>query len=271
MYVTDVEFGSDGKTVVASVFRDNQVITGGGIYVSHDGGDNWSRPPSGIVPTCLRAGPVVDGASDVLVRTIAGPLPCDMERTPIHTSAYSVSYAPDVRGLWYVGTDFGIAVSADDGATWSHHRIDLSIPLAADRQQDAAQSVLAFPGGTVLALTRTGLYRSDDRGDHWRLIIADDSSNFAPSGGNVGNSGNKMDRSPDAPWAFIFKKFIHDSSDPRGGSGRLYFYELDTETKTLFRCRKDSRVVPSSAFRKTRRREARTFRCGWAKAGTGTM
>lgn len=233
VYVTDVEFGSDGKTVVASVFRDNQVITGGGIYVSHDGGDNWSRPPSGIVPTCLRAGPVVDGASDVLVRTTASPLPCDMERTPIRTSAYSVSHAPDVRGLWYVGTDFGVAVSADDGATWSHHRIDLSIPLAADRQQDAAQSILAFPGGTVLALTRTGLYRSDDRGNHWRLIIADDFSNFAPSGGNVGNSGNKMDRSPSAPWAFIFKKFIHDSSDPRGGSGQLYFYELDTEMKTL--------------------------------------
>ena len=41
VYATDVEFGPDGKTIVASVFRDNQVITGGGIYVSHNGGDSW--------------------------------------------------------------------------------------------------------------------------------------------------------------------------------------------------------------------------------------
>jgi hypothetical protein len=233
VYVTDVEFGSDGKTVIASVFRDNQIVTGGGIYVSHDGGDSWKRPPSGIVPTCERPGLPGGGTTELLARTTEVVLPCDTVRTPIRTSAYSVSHAPDVPGLWYVGTDFGVAVSTDDGATWSHHRLDLTIPLATDRQQDAAQSVLAFPGGMVLALARNGLYRSDDRGNHWRLVIPDDFSNFAPSGGNVGSSGNKMDRSPFAPWAFIFKKFIHDPGDPRGGSGQMWFYELDTETKTL--------------------------------------
>ena len=225
VYVTDVEFGADGKTIVASVFRDNQVVTGGGIYVSHDGGDSWSRPPSGIVPTCLRIGPVVGEPPEALASTTEAALPCDMVRTPIRTSAYSVSHAPDVPGLWYVGTDFGVAVSADNGATWSHHRIDVTIPLALDRQQDAAQSVLAFSGGTVLALTRGGLYRSNDRGVHWRMVIADDFSNFAPASGNVGNSGNKMDRSPYAPWAFIFKNFKSDGDT-------LWFYELDTETKT---------------------------------------
>ena len=233
VYVTDVEFGGDGKTIVASVFRDNQVVTGGGIYVSHNGGDSWSRPPSGIVPTCLRIGPVVGETPEVLARATEAALPCDMVRTPIRTSAYSVSRAPDVPGLWYVGTDFGVAVSVDDGATWSHHRIDVNIPLKPDRQQDAAQSVLAFPGGTVLALARTGLYRSDDRGVHWRLVIADDFTNFAPSDGNVGTSSNKMDRSPYAPWAFIFKNFKYDPSDPRKGSGQLWFYELDTGTTTL--------------------------------------
>jgi hypothetical protein len=232
VYVTDVEFGSEGTTIVASVFRDNQVVTGGGIYVSHNGGDSWSRPPSGIVPTCLRPGPVINEPPEVLTRTTEAALPCDMVRTPIRTSAYSVSRAPDVPGLWYVGTDFGVAVSADNGATWSHHRLDVNIPLSSDRQQDAAQSVLAFPGGTVLALARTGLYRSDDRGVHWRLVIADDFNNFAPMGGNVGLSGNKMDRSPYAPWAFIFKMFKSDSNHPRKGFGQLWFYELDTGMMT---------------------------------------
>ncbi len=109
VYVTDIEFGADGKTIVASVFRDNQVVTGGGIYVSHNGGDSWSRPPSGIVPTCLRIGPVVGEPPEALARTTEAALPCDMVRTPIRTSAYSVSHAPDVPGLWYVGTDFGVA------------------------------------------------------------------------------------------------------------------------------------------------------------------
>ncbi|HEX6121271.1 MAG TPA: hypothetical protein VFZ03_17625 [Dongiaceae bacterium] len=233
IYVTDVEFAAAGKTVVASVFRDNQVVTGGGIYVSHDGGDDWSRPPTGIVPTCRRVGPaddVTDTDLEPVTSAALAAFPCDAVRTPARTSAYSVSAAPDIRGLWYVGTDFGVAVSADDGATWKHHRIDPSVPLAADRQQDAAQSVLAMPGGIVLALMRGGLYRSDDRGRHWRRVIDDDFSMFAPMGGNTGLSGNKMDRSPSAPWAFIFKKY---QPAPAKGSGQVWFYELDTETKTL--------------------------------------
>lgn len=233
VYVTDVEFSAHGDTVVASVFRDNQVVTGGGVYVSRDGGDSWSRPPTGIVPTCQRPGPVNGEIDPALENATAAAPPCDAVRTPVRTSAYSVSAAPDVPGLWYAGTDFGVAVSADDGATWKHRRIDPSTPLTTDRQQDAAQSVLAMPGGTVLALMRTGLYRSDDRGSHWRRVIEDDFRNFAPMDSNVGISGNKMDRSPFAPWAFIFKNYKFDPNDPRKGSGQLWFYELDTDTKTL--------------------------------------
>jgi predicted outer membrane repeat protein len=75
VYVTDVEYGADGNTVVATVFRDNQTQTGGGggIYVSRTNGDFWARPPTGIVP--------------------ANPW------TSVATSAYPVSRAPDERGL----------------------------------------------------------------------------------------------------------------------------------------------------------------------------
>lgn len=233
VYVTDVAFGPDGKTLVATVFRDNGVVTGGGIYVSRDGGDFWTRPPTGIVPMCAfptTGGGATSGGVDALARTL--PL-CDAVRTPPHTSAYSVSLAPDVPGLWYVGTDFGIAISADNGATWIHRRIDPTVAVAVDRQQDAAQSVLAMPGGTVLALLRSGLYRSDDRGGSWRKEIDDDFTNFAPSGGNVGSASNKMDRSPFQPWAFVFKRFVHNGDAPRHGFGETWFYELDSETKTL--------------------------------------
>jgi len=200
VFVEDVEFGSDGKTVVAAVFRDNQTVNGGGIYVSRDSGDSWTRPASGVVPAS--------------------------SRTPARTSAYSVSHATDERGLWYVGTDYGIAISRDNGATWTHVAAAGATTLESDRQQDAAQSVLAMPGGQVLALTRTALRRSDDRGANWRTVITDDFRQGAPGGGEPGMGGNKMDRSPFSPWAFIFKNF-------GGSGGSLWFYELDSETKTL--------------------------------------
>ena len=188
--VTDVEFSSDGTTVVASVFRDNQVANGGGIYVSHDRGGTWSRPPTGIVPPA--------GA---------------------RSSAYSVSRAPDEAGLWYVATDFGAAVSRDNGDTWSHIALDASFPRM-------AQAVLGFPGGQALALGTSALYRSDDRGATWRSVLADSFSS------NVQYGGNKMDRSPYAPWAFIHREY-HFGSDPENRFGTLWFYELDTGTQTL--------------------------------------
>jgi photosystem II stability/assembly factor-like uncharacterized protein len=73
VFVSDVEYGPDGRTVVAAVQRDNGTVNGGGIYVSRTSGDFWSRPATGVVPNLARP------------------------------SASSVSHAPDERGL--VGGD----------------------------------------------------------------------------------------------------------------------------------------------------------------------
>jgi hypothetical protein len=195
VYVTDVEYGADGNTVVATVFRDNRTQTGGGggIYVSRTNGDFWSRPATGIVPS--------------------NPW------TSVATSAYAVSRAPDERGLWYAGTDFGVAISRDDANTWTHTNF----------AQAAIQSVLAFPGGTVLAMDSTRIWRSDDRGANWRVVITDDFSQFSPMNQGIAPSANKMDRSPLQPWAFILRDY---QAAPPHGSGRLWFYEVDTDTKT---------------------------------------
>ena len=135
--VSDVEFGADGTTVVATVLRDNQVANGGGIYVSRDKGGTWSRPATGVVPP-------------------AG----------VRTNAYAVSRGPDESGLWYVGTDFGVAISRDNGATWTHVQLEPTF-------RPMVQAVLGFPGGQVLALGSSALYRSDDRGATWRSVITD--------------------------------------------------------------------------------------------------
>ncbi len=189
--VGDVEFGTDGTTVIATVFRDNQVANGGGIYVSRNRGGSWSRPVTGVVPP-----------------------------TPFitRTSAYGVSRSPDIKGLWYIGTDFGVAISTDDGATWTHKTLEpASAPMV--------QAVLAFPQGQVLALAQNALYRSDDRGATWRKVLTDSFVQDFKYG------VNKMDRSPYAPWAFILREYHNNSVTDRFGT--IWLYELDTGTQTL--------------------------------------
>ena len=85
------------------------------------------------------------------------------------------------------------------------------------------QAVLAFPRGTVLALTSNALYRSDDQGQSWRLVLSDNFSPYFQYG------VNKMDRHPDFPWAFILGEY--HSTGGANGAGTLWFYELDTGKK----------------------------------------
>ena len=199
--VGDVEFGSDGITVVATVLRDNQVTNGGGIYVSHDRGGTWSRPATGVVP------------------------PTSYITRP---SAWGISRAPDEPGLWYVGTDFGVAISTDNGETWTH-----TAPLGGPSYPPKVQAVLGFPSGQALALGSDALHRSDDRGLTWRVVLLDSRFSFKSRDGDVLYGVNKMDRSPYSPWAFILGEYHYSKTDASDRRGTLWFYELDTGAQTL--------------------------------------
>lgn len=144
----DVAWGSDGRTVIATLSRDNGVNNGGGIWISRDGGGTWSRPATGA--------------------------PCGNDRIPARPGGYGISFAPDEPRTVYAGTDYGIAISRDHGDTWTHRMLETSSPVAWDRTQNTVRSVLALPGGKVLALSPTGVWRSDDRGATWRNTRAGD-------------------------------------------------------------------------------------------------
>lgn len=46
----DVQYGSDGQTVVATKLWDLGLVNGGGIWVSRNGGETWSQPATGMIP-----------------------------------------------------------------------------------------------------------------------------------------------------------------------------------------------------------------------------
>ncbi len=168
-FANDVAWSPDGTTVIATLVKDNRVDNGGGIWVSRDGGGSWSRPASAVPPA--------DG------------------RIPARISGRGIAYAPDDAARVYAGTDYGLAISTDNGATWSHRMLDPTSPVLDDRLQDAVFSVAGLPGNRVVALTRTGVwlgtYRPRSGSMSWR--------NVRPGDFTFGNGFKNVDVSPVDP------------------------------------------------------------------------
>ena len=79
-------------TIIATTQSQYRTINDGGIWRSTDGGGTWTQPTGWATP---------------------GPHCTD------RPSAYGISHMPLSR-TFYVGTDCGLAVSNDDGATWTN-------------------------------------------------------------------------------------------------------------------------------------------------------
>ena len=85
------------------------------------------------------------------------------------------SDSPDEPHKVYVGTDYGVALSRDNGNTWSHIMLYTNEPIwgvngiAEPKMQNSVISLLTLPDKKVIALTGTGVYRTDDD-ELWRRI-----------------------------------------------------------------------------------------------------
>jgi hypothetical protein len=143
VFVVDVMYAPD-DTIIATLARDNRVNNGGGIWISIDGGNNWSKPVTGIPPIS--------------------------PRIPDRISAYGISYALDDANKVYVGTDFGVATSEDNGNSWSHAMVENSSVVQPDRMQNSVWSVLALQNNRAIALSPTGVYMTNDGGRSWNNI-----------------------------------------------------------------------------------------------------
>jgi photosystem II stability/assembly factor-like uncharacterized protein len=144
VFAVDVAYASNGNTVISTLARDNKLDNSGGIWVSPDGGYTWSKPTTAAPPSSTRI--------------------------PNRISAYGISYAPDNVNKVYVGTDYGVAISNDNGSTWSHNMLENTSPLWRDKMQNSVRSVLALPNNKAIVLSGTGIYLSDDGGASWNII-----------------------------------------------------------------------------------------------------
>jgi hypothetical protein len=153
IFAKDVQYAPDGNTVVATAARDN--CLGGGIWISRDGGNNWSRPLTG------------DPHND--------PNLPNLSRIPDMISAYGICYSPDDQDTVFVGTDYGVAVTTNNGDTWDHKMLNDTEPIWTDyniaepKMQNSVTSILALPNYTIIALCGMRIYRTDDRfSTNWR-------------------------------------------------------------------------------------------------------
>jgi len=124
---------ADTTVVIATVGEDTRVSNGGGIWRSTDAGLTWTQMPGPPAPAGVTT----------------------------RLSAFEISIAPD-SGTIYVGTQYGVSISHDRGATWTH--VD---PFGGGDRR--VLSVLGQSGNHVLAAGTGGIRRSIDGGATWLL------------------------------------------------------------------------------------------------------
>lgn len=195
IYVNDAHYAHDGNVVIATLGRDLHVDNKGGIWKSSDGGNNWFRPSNYNPP--------------------------QNSRIPERISAYGISFAPDSLNKIYVGTDYGIAISRDNGDSWTHQMLENRSALNNDKSQNAVRSVKALTNGRVIVTTKTGIYLGDENRstDPNHMPVW---TNIRPGNPIFRKETNNIDVSPlDNNKVFIFQDYTH-----------LLLYDLGTGSWT---------------------------------------
>jgi photosystem II stability/assembly factor-like uncharacterized protein len=128
----DVKYGpllpGGGRLVIASGLPDNHTHNQGGIWRSNDSGTTWSKPATSN-PGCT---------------TFAG--------------TWAIAFEPGTSNV-FVGTDCGLAISRDYGATWTHVSPN---PPSSDRR---IYGVASPTNGVVDLCGAAGHLRSVDHGN----------------------------------------------------------------------------------------------------------
>lgn len=136
--MSDVKFApGNNQIIIATAWADSHLTNSGGIWRSTDGGGTWSKPPT------------------------ADPTPGT--GCPTRFNAWGISFSAGTNDV-FVGTDCGVAVSHDLGATWTHVVPDSTSTNYAVYGIYAQQG----PAGSIIDTCGSdGHHRSTDGGTTW--------------------------------------------------------------------------------------------------------
>jgi photosystem II stability/assembly factor-like uncharacterized protein len=189
----------NSNVVIATSLKDlKRKDNGGGIWRSEDGGKSWTKPPSSIA---------IKGMS---IRISDG---------------YGISFQPGHSANVFVGTEYGIAISNDNGATWKYNNF-----------LDTVYAVIANAGGVVVATTSKGLFRSEDAGTTW-LKVSDVVATSPRSLCYLKANNNNVFVAADGYRIFYSGDFgftWREIPSPEGGSGREPFIRSTVQHAKFF-------------------------------------
>jgi photosystem II stability/assembly factor-like uncharacterized protein len=138
--MSDVKYDRvNAQLLIATTWLDGRVARGGGIWRSVDAGVNWQKPATAEPPAAPGCTPPV--------------------------SAHGISIQPSSDSV-YVGTDCGIAISRNHGATWTH------VTPAPAGANPRIWPLHAQAGGIIDACGDAGVFRSTTSGNTWRPASA---------------------------------------------------------------------------------------------------
>lgn len=145
MWEVEVDPGNTG-TVYATSFYDGKVNTVSGINVSYDGGAFWTHPAS--------ANPVAADSCSLDPATGA-----EVSDEP---SAFGISIDPATPSRVAIGTNCGVALSTNSGATWN-----FTDPTPTGDPNAGSENVwdVVIRGNTIDACGDDGYFRSTDGGN----------------------------------------------------------------------------------------------------------
>lgn len=193
----DVEVDpSNADRIFATSYYDGRVDSLAGINLCTDGGFTWVHPASASPPVGF----------------------CAQQARREAPSAFGISIDPASPQNLYVGTNCGLAVSSDSGATWNY------LDPTPDDGADNVWDVVVHDGGIIDLCGDDGHQRSTEGGLTWTT-----SSSLPRPGGRLCS----ISVSPDEPYVVFVVAgltiFVSDDADQPGPAKEdLYFGNQDT-------------------------------------------
>lgn len=141
MLTVDVETAPKGSVVYASSLYDGRINSVAGINISNDGGTSWIKPPTSFPPAGF----------------------CAQAAANNEPSATGIAVDVEDPSAVYIGTNCGLAISNDYGASWTYS--NPFSPAAAGVIWD----VVVHHGGIIDVCGQIGSARSTDSGASWTI------------------------------------------------------------------------------------------------------